>query len=100
MDLAPGSVSAITGAQPGWTVAIDWCRDESDIEICPIVAWAVVVGPPEGLTGKPQTSVEPVFIYFGTSYSESEFRSDMKVAARGEARVSVEVIAPAAEAAP
>ncbi|WP_405585332.1 hypothetical protein [Streptomyces sp. NBC_01092] len=97
MDLAPGSVAALTAALPGWTVAIDWLRDDEDVETCPIVAWAVVIGQPDESTGKPTTSVEPVFIYMGTPYSESEFRNDMNIAARATARVALEVIAPNSE---
>lgn len=96
MNLAPGSVTAITAAQAGWTVAIDWL-DDKDVEILPIAAWAAVVQP-EQWSDRPRTSVEPVFVHQGTLYSESEFRNDMNIAVRGQAKVAIEVIAPRSEA--
>lgn len=96
MNLMPGSIVALTAAQPGWTVTIEWSNCKHEDEHYPIVAWAAVVME-SGRNGLAGTRLEPVFFHteYGVTYGESEYCSDMAAASFGRAKLTFAVNPPA-----
>lgn len=74
MDYAKASTVALIPAAPGCFVT--W-EPKGERQEFPIIAWASVVQRHDE-NGAAYTAVEPVFIYEGTPYTESEWVRDMK----------------------
>ncbi|WP_103512936.1 hypothetical protein [Streptomyces sp. SM13] len=95
MNLAPGSVTALAAAQPGWTVTIEWSGDKHPNEHYPIVAWAAATMESDK-SGLCTTRMESVFFHSeaGTVYTESDYQSDMRIASFGRARLAFKLNPP------
>jgi len=83
VDYAKNSTVSLIPAAPGCFVV--W-EPKAERHEFPIIAWASVVqGHDEN--GAAWTAVEPVFIYEGTPFTESEWVRDMKPSVGLEVRV-------------
>lgn len=95
MNLSPGSVTALATAQPGWTVSIGWTGVDHPDEHYPIVAWAAALmeSGKDGLAG---TRMEAVFFHAECNhvYTESGYRSDMRIASFGKAQLAFSINPP------
>lgn len=75
MNVAPGFSASLIPAQPGLYVTED--STSSSAGQYEVIAWAVVVVSYDE-EGRARTMIEPVFLYDGTPYTETEWNRDMK----------------------
>ncbi|MET4670785.1 hypothetical protein [Streptomyces sp. PvR018] len=95
MNLAPGNVTALAAAQPGWTVTVEWADGKHPDEEHQVVAWASTTmdSDKNGLCG---TRMEAVFFHaeYNHVYTESGYRSDMGIAATIDVGLSFTINPP------
>jgi hypothetical protein len=78
MNLAPGSITALSTATHHYKVRIERINGTSTEPLGnhPIIAWAVVTLPREEYDDQTTTVVDPVFLYEGKAYTPQQFVND------------------------